>query len=37
VAQSGRAPGAFPGARLLADVTGRRLTGEQPTLPLTPS
>ena len=36
-AQAERAPGTFPGARLLADVTGRSRTGERPIVPLTPS
>ena len=37
-ARAERAPaGAFAGARLLADVTGRKLTGERPIVPLTPS
>jgi Amino acid permease len=36
-AQSQPAPGAFPGARLLAEVTGRSRTGERPIVPMTPS
>jgi hypothetical protein len=36
-ARSQAAPGAFPGARLLAEVTGRGRTGERPILPMTPS
>ena len=36
-AKAERAPTALPGARLLADVTGRSRTGERPIVPLTPS